>query len=179
MTTTADIANALAQKLREALNEIPPRKKDRCQIRVLPDSGVMTGGTIMSTMEERDRKDQEKAAQKIAKGVARTRTRTQKVTNHQLEGPQTPIRSRPGPGRRTVRFQTIDPSTRLLRSATSSVPRPNYYLPLLAELEPEVETELGGEGDSEHDSPASFAESDEDYRHRPDSPLPRRLRSTR
>ena len=93
MATTADIANAQAQKLREALKEIPTGKKDRRQMRVLPDSGVMTGGTIMRTMEEQDRKDQEKAVQKVAKGVARTRTRTrtQKVTNHQLEGPQTLI----------------------------------------------------------------------------------------
>ena len=109
-------------------------------------------------MEERDRKDQEKAAQKVANGVARTRTRTQKVTfgreatNHQLEDPQTPIHSRPCPGCRAMRFQTINPSTRLLHSATSSVPHPNYYLPLLAKLEPEVETELEGEGDSEHNS---------------------------
>ena len=89
--TTADIANAQAQKLREALEEIPPtsEKKNYHQMRALPDSGVMTGGTIMRTMEEQDRKDQEKAVQKVAKGVARTRTRTrtQKVTNHQLEGP--------------------------------------------------------------------------------------------
>ena len=126
----------------------------------------------MRTMGERDRKDQEKAVQKVAKGVARTRTRTQKVreaTNYQLEGPQTPIHSRPCPGCCAVHFQTIDPSTRLLHSATSSVPHPNYYLPLLSGLEPGVGAGLGGEGDSEHDSPASFAKSDEDYRHRPDS----------
>ena len=176
----AGITNTQAQKLREALEEISStsEKKDCHQMGALPDSGVMTGGVIMRTIEEQDRKDQEKAVQKAVKGVARTQTQAQKVTNHQLEGPQTPIRSRPCPGRCAVCFQTINPSTRLLRSVTSSIPCPNYYLPLLAELEPEVETELGGEGDSEHDSPA-FAESNEDYRHCPDSPLPRRLRSSR
>ena len=152
MATTVDIANAQVQKLREALKEIPPGKKDCRQMSVLPDSGVMAGGAIMRSMEERDWKDREKAVQKVAKGVARTWTWTRKValareaTNHQLEGPQTPIRSRPCPGHRTVRSQTIDPSTRLLRSATSSIPHPNYYLPLLAKLEPKVETELEGEG---------------------------------
>ena len=59
-------------------------------------------------------------------------------------------------------FQAVDPTTRLLRSETGSVSLPNYSLPPLAEPEPEVDTELEDEGDSEHDSLASFAESDED-----------------
>lgn len=43
-------------------------------------------------------------------------------------------------------FQAVDPPTRLLCSATGSVPRPNYYLPPLAEPEPEAgaEWEVGG-----------------------------------
>ena len=92
---TADIANAQAQKLREVLKEIPPGKKDRRQMKDSTNlAGVMTGGAIMRTMEERDQKDQEIAAQKAAKGASRTR----KVANGQfaapqaLEGPQTPIR---------------------------------------------------------------------------------------
>ena len=64
----------------------------------------------------------------------------------------------------------------LLRSATSSVPHPNYYPPPLSELKPEDETELEDKWDSEHGSPALF---DENYRLRPDSPLLRRLRSSR
>ena len=52
MATTADIANAQVQELREALKEIPLGKKDRHQMRVLSDLGVMTGRTIMRTMEE-------------------------------------------------------------------------------------------------------------------------------
>ena len=54
MATTADIANAQAQKLREALEETPPtsEKKDCHQMRALPDSGVITGGAMMRTMEE-------------------------------------------------------------------------------------------------------------------------------
>ena len=52
MATTADIANAQVQKLWEALKEVPPGKKDCCQMRVLPDLGAMAGGTIIRTMEE-------------------------------------------------------------------------------------------------------------------------------
>ena len=59
MATTADIANAQAQKLREALKKIPYRKEGRCQMRDSKNlAGVMTGGAIKRTMEERDRKDQ-------------------------------------------------------------------------------------------------------------------------
>ena len=79
------------------------------------------------------------------------------------------------PGAVTVRSQG-DSADRILRSATHSVSRPNYYLPTLTELEGEALDDL-------------FASSEvlEDYHLCPspglgpelESPLPRRLRSYR
>ena len=58
MATKVDIAGAQAQKLREALKEIPSRKIDRHQMRDSTNlAGVMSRGGIMGIMEERDRKD--------------------------------------------------------------------------------------------------------------------------
>jgi hypothetical protein len=192
MATTAEIANAQAQKLRDTLKEIgPPGKKDRRQMKDPSNlAGVMTGGLIMKTMEERDRKDQEKAAQKASKQTAKVarKAAAKEAADRRiaavrlaLQSPRTPVRSRTRPGP-SVRFQPVDPAARRLRSATSSVPRPNYYLPPLAEQE--TEPENSDEVDSEPDSVASFAESHDNYRLRPgdldvDSPLPRRLRSLR
>lgn len=69
---TADIATDA--KLREALKEIPPGKAGHRQMKGSSNlAGVMAGGTVIGTMEEQDRKDQEKATRKTANGVARTR----------------------------------------------------------------------------------------------------------
>ena len=146
------VAGAWVQELRGALKEIPPGEKYRRQMKDSTNlANVMTVGEIMRTMEERNWKNEEKAAQKAAKDASRTRMvaaseNGQFAAPQALAGPHTSVRPRSCPGRHAVRFQTVDPTIRLLRSATSSAPRPNYYLPLLAELEPEVETELENEG---------------------------------
>ena len=79
--------NAQAQKLREALKKIPPRKEGRRQMRDSTNlAGVMAGGAI-KRIEERDQKDQEKAAQKAAKGASRTR-KVVVSANGQFAAPQ-------------------------------------------------------------------------------------------
>ena len=194
MVTMADIADAQAQKLCETLKKVPPGKKDRRQMKDASNlAGAMSGGGIMRAMEERDRKDQEKAASQASKQAAKVARQiaTKEAADSQLATAQQPPpststpashgvrpRPRPCPGR-AVRIQAaVDPATRFLHSATNSVPRPNYYLPILAE----IETEPEDEEDSEHDFLSPFAESHAGYRLRPrevDSPLPRRLHSSK
>ena len=77
-----------------------------------------------------------------------------------------------------ARAKTLNREKAARKAATGSVLRPNYYLPPLPELEPEVETELENEGDLEYGSVAPFTKSDEDFRLHPDSPLPRSLQSS-
>ena len=65
----------------------------------------------MRNMEERDRQDQEKGAQRATKAVKAV-AKSQKVSTKEAD-PQTPFRPRPAPGRCAVRFQTVDPTARL------------------------------------------------------------------
>ena len=87
-------------------------------------AGEMTGEGVLRNMEER-----EKAA-KMRKGSGRKK-RTQAKANT----PSTPRLPPVTPRRSQVRFQLADTPSRTLRSVSRSVPRLNYYLPPLAELE--------------------------------------------
>ena len=70
MATKVDIAGAQAQKLREALKEVPPGKIGCHQMRDSTNlAGVMSGAVNMRTMEERDRKDQEKGSKRCTKDL--------------------------------------------------------------------------------------------------------------
>ena len=63
----ADIAHAQAKKLREAVKQIHPSKKDLRRLGKGNLAGVMTGEDILNDMEERERKDQEKAAKWVSR----------------------------------------------------------------------------------------------------------------
>ena len=61
-----DIAHAQAKKLREAVKQIRPSKKDLRRLGKGNLAGVMTGEDILNDMEERERKDQERAAKRVS-----------------------------------------------------------------------------------------------------------------
>ena len=130
-------------------------------------------------MQERDKKDREKAAKKAEKA-----TRAKKPTQAApAPAPITPVPVRVRPPSR-VRFQLMDTPTRILCSATRSIPRLNYFLP------PLPASEL--QDDSDLESFISAASSDWEYRPRTSTaleeipntpqlgaPLSRRLRSSK
>ncbi|KAF8241456.1 hypothetical protein K440DRAFT_642605 [Wilcoxina mikolae CBS 423.85] len=91
----------------------------------------------------REEKDKEKAAKK----ESRTRKSAQKAVVI-TPIPVSSIRPR-------VRFQLEETPGRLLRSATSIIPRPNYYLPPLAEV-------IEDDSDAESFTTALSADSSED-----------------
>ena len=174
MAVQADIANAEAQRLREAVKKIRPSKKDLRHLGKGNFAGVMTGKGILDKMEERDKKDREKVAKKAEKA-----TRSKKPAPRPASVTPVPVRVHPGP---RARFQLTDTPTRILRSATRSIPRLNYSLP------PPTASEL--QDDSDLESLTSAASSDCEYHPRttavpgeiPNTPQlgtphPRRLRS--
>ena len=176
MAEQADIANAEAQRVREAVRKIRPSKKDLRRLGKGNFAGVMTGKGILDEMEERDKKDREKAAKKTEKT-----TRSKKPAPRPASVTPVPVRVHPGP---RVRFQLTDTPTRILRSATRSIPRLNYSLP------PPTASEL--QDDSDLESLTSAASSDCKYRPRTTAvpgeipntpqlgtPRPRRLRSSK
>ena len=69
MAVQVDIANAEAQRLREAVKKIRLSKKDLRHLGKGNFAGVMTGKGILDEMEERDKKDREKAAKKAVKAT--------------------------------------------------------------------------------------------------------------
>ena len=69
MAVQADIANAEAQRVREAVKKAWPSKKDPRHPGKGNPAGVMTGKGILDEMEERDKKDREKAAKKAEKAT--------------------------------------------------------------------------------------------------------------
>ena len=86
--------------------------------------GVMTGEEVPRNMKERG-----KAAKSRKESGSKQRTQAQACT------PSTPRLPPVTPRRSQVRFQLVDTPSRTLRSVSRSVPRLNYYLPPLAELE--------------------------------------------
>ena len=116
MSVQADIANTQAQRVREAVKKIRPSKKDLRRLGKGNVAGVMTGENILKEIQVREKIDKEKAAKK----QFHTRKSAQRAV-------VTPVRPR-------IRFQLEETPTRLLRSTTSTIPRPNYYLPPLAEV---------------------------------------------
>ncbi|KAF8544104.1 hypothetical protein BDD12DRAFT_801461 [Trichophaea hybrida] len=122
MSVQANIANTQAQRVREAVNKIRPSKKDLQRLGKGNMAGVMTGENILKEIHIREEKNKEKAAKK----GSRTRKSAQKAAVI-TQIPVTPVRPR-------VQFQMEETPTRLLRSATSAIPYPNYYLPLIAEV---------------------------------------------
>ena len=169
MAVQADIANAEAQRVREAVKKIQPSTKDLRHLGKGNLAGVMSGEGILDAMQERDKKDSEKAAKKAEKAKA---TRAKKPTRAApAPRPITPVPVRVHPPSR-VRFQLMDTPTRILRSATRSVPRLNYSLP------PLPASEL--QDDSDHESFISAASSDWEYRPRTSTahPAPEEIPNT-
>ena len=64
MAVQADIADAEAQRVREAVEKAWPSKKDLRHLGKGNFAGVMTGKGILDEMQERDKKDRERAAKK-------------------------------------------------------------------------------------------------------------------
>jgi len=117
MSVQADIANTQAQHVREAVNKIRLSKKDLRRLGKGNVAVVMTGENILKEIQVREKINKEKAAKK----QFHTRKSAQRAVV------VTPVKPR-------VRFQLEETPTRLLRSTTSTIPRPNYYLPPLAEV---------------------------------------------
>ena len=136
MAVQADIANAEAQQVREAVKKIRPSKKDLRHLGKGDLAGVITGEGILDVMQECDKKDREKAAKKAGK-TACVKKPAQAAP---APGPITPVQVRVRPPSRVrplsrVRFQLMDTPTRILRSATRSISRLNYFLPPLPDNE--------------------------------------------
>ena len=94
----SDITDAQAQKLYETLKKVPPGKKDHCQLKHASNlAGAMSGGGIIRAIEERDRKDQEKAALQASKQAAKVARQiaTKEAADSQLATPQQPSPSTP------------------------------------------------------------------------------------
>ena len=71
MTMQTDIAHAQAKKLWEAVKQIRPSKQDLRRLGKGDLAGVMKGEDILNDMEERERKDQERAAKRVSGRVRR------------------------------------------------------------------------------------------------------------
>jgi len=117
MSVQADMANTQAQRVRDAVKKIRPSKKDLQRLGKGNVAGVMTGENILKEIQVREKIDKEKAAKKQFHS-RKSAPRAVVVT---------PVRPR-------IRFQLEETPTRLLHSTTSTIPRPNYYLPPLAEV---------------------------------------------
>jgi hypothetical protein len=147
MSVQADIANTQAQRVREAAKKIRPSKKDLRRLGKGNVAGVMTGENILKEIRVRETMDKEKAAKK----QFHTWKSAQRAVVTDI--PVTPVRPR-------VQFQLEETPTRLLRSTTSTIPRPNYYLPPLGEV-------IEDDSDAESFTTAFSADSTEDgYRPR-------------
>ncbi|KAF8536328.1 hypothetical protein BDD12DRAFT_807869 [Trichophaea hybrida] len=135
MTTQAEIANVQAQRVRNAVKNIQPSRKDLRRLGQGNVAGVMTGENMLKEMKVHEEKEKEKA---VKKG-----SRTKKAVPAVLSTSTTQGRSTPvTPSRPKVRFPLHKtPSIRILRSATHSIPPPNYYLPPVTELAENSDTE--------------------------------------
>ena len=178
MAIQADIANTEAQRVQEAVKKTRPSKKDLRHLGKGNLAGVITGESILDVMQERDKKDREKAAK--AEKATRAKKPAQAAP---APGPITSVPVQVHPSSQ-VRFQLMDTLTRILRSATRSIPRRNYFLP------PLPASEL--QDDSDLESFISAASSNWEYRPRTSTapeeipntpqlgtPLSRRLRSSK
>jgi len=117
MSVQADIANTQAQRVREADQKIRPSKKDLRRLGIGNVAGVMTGENILKEIQVQEKIDKENAAKK----QFHTRKSAQRAVV------VTPVRPR-------IWFQLEETPTMLLRSTTSTIPHPNYYVPPLAEV---------------------------------------------
>ena len=117
MSVQADIANTQGQRVGEAVKKIRPSKKDLRRLGNGNVAGDMTEENILKEIQVWEEIDKEKAATK--QFHTRKSARRAAVV--------TPVRPQ-------IRFQLEETPTRLICSTTSTIPRPNYYLPLLAEV---------------------------------------------
>ena len=181
MAVQADIANAKAQQARKAVEKIGTSKKDLRHLGKGNLTGVMTGEGILDVMQECDKKDslREKAVKKAEKATCAKKPAQAAPTS----GPITPVPVRVCPPSR-VRFQLIDTPTRILRSATRSIPRLNYFLPPLPACELQDNSDLesfisAASSDWEYCPRTSTAPEEIPNAPQLGTPLSRRLRSSK
>jgi hypothetical protein len=118
MSVQPDIANTQAQRDWEAVKKIGPSNKDLRRLRKRNVAGVKTVENILKEIQVWEKIDKENAAKK----QFHPRKSSQRAVV------VTPVRP-------PVRFPLDEtPTVRLLRSTTSTMPCPNYYVPPLAEV---------------------------------------------